>query len=294
MNLSASHPRWAPYFFIGPFVVVFAIFVVYPLFQSLVLSFQQTYGPQTSVFVGTKNFADLAGDPAFWTALRNTFVYAAASVLIQLPLSLGLAMLLNRPQVKGRAVFRLVYFSPALVGIVFIAVIFSLIFQETRGLLNVFLKGVIPGFPQEFPWLQVYVMPALVIASIWMYTGFNMIYFLAALQNVDRDQIEAAVMDGANRRQVFWHVTLPAIRPVAGFVILLSAIGSMQLFELPWILLGGAGPEDRGLTVVMYLFMNGFQIGDLGYASAIGWSLAILLMGMTWIQRRLTKGGEGR
>ncbi len=289
MSLSQTHSRWAPYFFIAPFLVLFLIFMLVPLVQSVWLAGQQTFGPATSTFVGLKNFTDLMKDPLFWKAMGNTFVYTAASVFVQLPISLGLALLLNRPKIRGRAFFRLIFFSPSLIGIVFVAMMFTLVFHERDGLLNAFLQRTIPGFPPEFPWLQLYIMPALIIASLWMYVGFNMIYFLAALQSVDTSLVEAAHVDGANAWQRFRHVTLPAIMPVAGFVALISIIGSMQLFELPFILLNGPGPENRGLTVVMYLYQYGFEVGDLGYASAIGWTLALVLMTMALIQRRLTR-----
>ncbi|HXH13255.1 MAG TPA: sugar ABC transporter permease [Alphaproteobacteria bacterium] len=288
-QLSTSHPRWAPYFFMAPFVLIFCTFLIYPLGQSIVLAMQQTFGPKTSMFVGTKNFTDLLADRFFWLAMRNTFVYAVATVALQVPLSLGLAMVLNRPRLKGRPLFRLIFFSPSLVGIVFVAMMFALMFHEREGLVNVFLRTVIPHFPREFPWLQRYVMPALIIASLWMSVGFNMIYFLAALQSVDRESLEAAEIDGANSWQKFRFVILPEIAPVTRFVVLLSLIGSFQLFELPFILLNGPGPENRGLTVVMYLYQYGFEVGDLGYASAIGWTLALVLMGFTIIQRRLSR-----
>jgi ABC-type sugar transport system permease subunit len=290
-QLSTSHPRWAPYFFIAPFVLIFCTFMVYPLGQSIVLAMQQTFGPRTAAFVGLKNFRDLVADPFFWLAMRNTFVYAVASVALQVPLSLGLAMVLNRPGLKGRALFRLIFFSPSLVGIVFVAMIFALMFHEREGLVNVLLRAVIPHFPREFPWLQRYVMPALIMASLWMSVGFNMIYFLAALQGVDRECLEAAEIDGANGWQKFVYVTLPEIAPVTRFVVLLSLIGGFQLFELPFILLNGPGPENRGLTVVMYLYQYGFEVGDLGYASAIGWTLALVLVGLTVVQRRLSREG---
>ena len=289
-HLSTSHPRWAPYFFMAPFVLIFCTFMVYPLGQSMVLALQQTFGPKTTVFVGLKNFADLFVDRFFWLAMRNTFIYAVASVALQVPLSLGLAMLLNRPSLQGRALFRLIFFSPSLVGTVFVAMMFALMFHEREGLVNALLRQVIPHFPREFPWLQRYVMPALLIATLWMSVGFNMIYYLAALQSVDKDCLEAADVDGANGWQKFCHVTLPAIAPVTGFVVLVSLIGSFQLFELPFILLNGPGPENRGLTVVMYLYQYGFEVGDLGYASAIGWTLALVLMGLAVIQRLLSRG----
>lgn len=285
MQASTSHPRWAPYVFIAPFLIIFCTFMIYPLVQSIVLAMQQTFGPKITVFVGLKNFRDLLGDRFFWIALRNTFVFAIASVAIQLPLSLGLAMVLNRPGLKGRALFRLIFFSPSLVGIVFVAMMFALMFHERDGLVNAVLRTLIPHFPPEFPWLQRYVMPALILAGLWMSVGFNMIYFLAALQSVSQEILEAADVDGANRWQKFRHVVLPSIAPVAGFVTLFSLIGSFQLFELPFILLNGPGPENRGLTVVMYLYQYGFETGDLGYASAIGWTLALILVGFAVLQR---------
>jgi ABC-type sugar transport system permease subunit len=288
-QVSRSHPRWAPYFFIMPFVIIFCTFMVYPLLQSILLATQQTFGPKTAVFVGMKNFRDLFSDGLFWVAMRNTFVFAIASVTLQLPLSLGLAMVLNRPGLKGRPWFRLVFFSPSLVGVVFVAMMFALMFHERNGLVNAFLRTIIPLFPEEFPWLQRYVMPALIVAALWMYVGFNMIYFLAALQGVNKECLEAADVDGANSWQKFVHVILPDIAPVTSFVVLLSLIGSFQLFELPFILLNGPGPENRGLTIVMYLYQYGFEIGDLGYASTIGWTLALVLMGLAAIQRLLIK-----
>ena len=120
-----------------------------------------------------------------------------------------------------------------------------------------------------------------------------MVYFLAALQNVSRDLLEAAEIDGAGPWQRFWHITLPEITPVAGFVTLLSVIGSFQLFELSYIMLNDtAGPDNNGLTIVMYLYQTGFQTGDLGYASTIGWVLALILVSIAMIQRRILKRHE--
>ena len=278
MNTVVGRSRWTPLLFLAPFIVTFLLFTAYPLVQSVNLSMHQTYGPKTSTFVGGGNFTQLFSDPLFWKALGNTFLFAIGSVFLQLPLSLGLALLLDRPGVRGRLLFRLIYFSPSLAGIVFVALLFGPIFEKNTGLLNVWLNSWI-GFDLEFPWMERHVMTGLIVAGMWMYVGFNMVYFLAALQNVDRSIEEAALVDGAGPWQRFRHVTVPAIRPVAGFVVLLSVIGSFQLFELPFVLLNNtAGPDNRGLTVVMYLYQTGFEVGDLGYASAIGWSLAILLM----------------
>ena len=212
---------------------------------------------------------------------------------MQLPVSLGLALLLNQSWLRGRILFRLIFFSPSLIGVAFVAVLFAPIFAKNTGLLNTMLYDLIPTFDPEFGWLDEYVMGALIVAAFWMYVGFNMVYFLAALQNVDRNLVDAAMIDGAGAWQRFLHVTIPAIRPVASFVVLLSLIGSLQLFELPYIMLHfGGGPNDRGLTVVMYLYQVGFESGDLGYACAIGWCLALLLLVVAVVQRTVLRRYE--
>ena len=286
-----SRQRWAPYVLCAPFMLVFLAFMAYPMVQSILLAAQQTYGPGAGTYVGAANFHHLWQDPLFTRALLNTTVFAAGSLFIQLPCALGLALLLNRPNLRGRAIFRLIYFSPALVGLTFVAIIFGLVFEKRTGLLNVLLFKTF-GFDIEFAWLEEHIMPSLIIAAFWQYVGFNMVYFLAALQNVPRQLTEAAVIDGAGPWSRFFHVTLPAIRPVAGFVVLLSLVGSFQLFELPYLLLDGPGPDNRGLTLVIYLYQTGFERGDLGYASTIAWVLAIVLGFFALGYRRLTRSAE--
>jgi len=290
MKSAPSHARWAPWVFIAPFILIFCVFTAWPLVQSLILAFQQTFGPKSAKFVGLANFTFLLKDPMFWHAVRNTAVYAAGALFVQLPVALGLALLLNRPGLRGRAIFRLIFFSPSLVGLVFVGLMFFLLFQKRTGLINAGLHALFSSWDPEFAWLDHYVMPSLIIASVWLYAGFNMIYFLAALQNVSRELLEAAQLDGAGPWARFRHVVIPEIRPVAGFVVLLSVIGSFQLFELPWVLLdSGSGPGNSGLTIVMYLFQTGFLTGDLGYASAIGWVLGLILAGAAFVQARLAR-----
>ena len=295
MISARTQMRAAPYLLLAPFMAVFVLFIGYPLYQSMILATHSTYGPSAKVFVGLGNFRFLLHDDQFWIALRNTVIFTVGSVCIQLPLSLGLAMLLNRPEVRAKALFRLVFFSPVLVGFVFVAMLFRLIFEKQTGLMNLALNGASSGWwDLDFPWLQNYIMPALILAALWMYVGFNMVYFLAALQNVRKDVLEAALVDGAGAWHRFLHVTLPAIRPVATFVVLLSIIGSFQLFELPWIMLPDppASYENRALTIVMYLYHSGFEAGDLGYASAIGWAMALLLLGAAGVQLWLARSEE--
>jgi len=282
--------RHAPYIFVAPFVIVFVVFMLYPLINSMILAFYVTSGPKSQVFVGLANFAFLLQDPDFHTAVKNTVVYATCSVFLQLPLSLGLAMLLNHGALKARNFFRLSFFSPNLVGQVFVGVLFSVIFIPKFGLLNRVLNALFE-VPIDTRWLgsPELVMPALVLTSLWMYVGFNMIYFLAALQTIDAQLYEAADVDGASPWRKFLHVTVPGIRPVAVFVIVLSTIGSFQLFELPYVMLENtAGPDNAGLTIVMYLYQNGWILGDLGFAAAIGWMLTAGVLTISLIQMGLT------
>lgn len=286
-----------PWLFLSPFLVCFALFTLYPLVQSVVLSMQTTFGPGATRFVGVSNYRGLMQDPLFWTALRNTAVYTLGSLFIQLPLALGLALVLETPNLRGRGWVRLLLFSPSMVGVVFAAMMFSLIFEKQTGLANQGLRSLLSmvgvDWSLDFGWLQQHVMATLIIASLWMYVGFNMTFFSAALQNVRKDLIEASVVDGAGPLRRFWTVTVPAIRPVAGFVVLMSVIGSFQLFELPFIMFNNtAGPDNRAMTIVLYLFQNGFETGDLGYASAIGWALAVILVACAAVQRLTARGEE--
>ncbi|HVY27318.1 MAG TPA: sugar ABC transporter permease [Polyangiaceae bacterium] len=286
----------APWFFLLPYLAVAVCFVGYPLLRSGVLAFYQTNGPASRVFVGLDNFRFLLTDATFYRALANTSVFALCSVFVQLPLSLGLALLVTSIRGPWRSVFRLVLFSPNLVGQIFVGILFGVLLTPRYGLINRFLQAFI-GWGLEAQWLgdPALVMPAIVLTALWLYVGFNMIYFLAALQSVDRSQQEAARIDGATAWQVLWHVTLPSMRHVLVFVVITSIIGSFQLFELPLALLpntAGRGPDNAGLTVVGYLYDVGFNSGDLGLGSAVGWVVALLILLFSTLQLRLTGAEE--
>jgi len=283
-----------PWLFLTPYVVLTMVFFLYPFLNAVWLAFQQTNGARSAVFVGWSNFTFVLTDPRFHTAVKNTTVYALASVFIQLPCSLGLALLLHRNTGRLKGVFRLLVFSPHLVGSIFVGVLFSVIFTPRYGLFNRFLHALI-GWGLEEQWLMNprLVMPALILASLWMYVGFNMIYFLAALQNVNQELSEAAQMDGANAWQVFRNITLPQIKPVAVFVVVMSTIGSYQLFELPYALLQNrSGPQDSGLSIVGYLYNIAFVDGDLGTGAAVGWILALIIFILSTAQLRITRAME--
>lgn len=282
--------RLAPYLFLSPFLFVFLLFMLYPLLRSIAIAFTQCYGPKATIYVGLDNFRYLFQDDLFWRAVRNTLTFAAGAVCLQLPLALALALLLNVPRFPGRNFFRFAFFVPHLVGQVFVGVMFALLYTPRYGLFNQTVHTLF-GRGLDTRWLQDpgLVMVAIILAATWMSVGFFMIFFLAALQAVPRTLYEAAKVDGAGAPGRFWHVTLPGIKPVAVFVLVTSTIGAFKLFELPYILLERtAGPKQSGLTIVMYLFRTGFESGDLGYASCIGWVLVVVVLAVAYAQIRLT------
>ena len=186
---------------------------------------------------------------------------------------------------KGRISYDSPFFAPVLVAGVFVAIIFNLVYDQRAGLIN--QEFVL--FGKEIGWLneEKYVMPAVILTGVWQWAGFNMIYFLAGLQGIRQELYEAAAVDGANWWQAFIHVTLPSLRPVIAFVFVVSMIGSLQLFDLPFILTNGGEPADAGSTIVMYLYKNGFQFMRLGYAATIGWVLFFIIAVISIVQLKL-------
>jgi len=197
---SPGRPRYkgnAPYLFLSPYIVLTAAFFVVPFVNAIMLAFYETNGPRSHVFVGLDNFVFLFTDPIFLRALLNTTVFALVSVFIQLPLSMALALLLNSGGDKVKGFFRLVFFSPNLVGQVLVGILFSVLFTPRYGLINRGFQMVL-HWGLEARWLSEprLIMPAIVLTSLWLWVGFNMIYFLAALQTVDKTLQEAARIDG--------------------------------------------------------------------------------------------------
>jgi ABC-type sugar transport system permease subunit len=290
------HKGVAPYLFLSPYLLLTAVFFIVPFVNAIALAFYETNGPRSRVFVGLANFTFLFSDPMFRTALWNTSFYALVSVFVQLPLAMALALLLNSGSPRIRGVLRLVFFSPNLVGQIMVGILFSVLFIPRYGLVPRALQAVL-GWGIEARWLSDpdLIMPAIVIASLWLWVGFNMVYFLAALQTVDKSLEEAARIDGANPWQVFWYVTLPSMRHVVVFVTIMSVIGSYQLFELPLTLLSestGLGAGNSGLMLITYLNYFAFRSGDLGLGSAVGWVVAVIIFTISLIQIRLTRAAE--
>ena len=280
-----NNHKVAPYLFVLPFFVVYGVFFLYPVISSFILSFYKAVGLGSRTFVGLSNYLDLSQDPRYLTALLNTTVYTLASVFILSPLALVVALAVRSfvvPSPNLKSFYRIAYFLPQLTSFVVIALMFSLVFDKDFGLLNQTLASF--GLP-KLGWLREVnlAMPSLVIVAIWTFLGINSLYFLAGLQNIPEEMNEAASIDGATRWQTFWHVTVPLLRPTILFVVVQAIIFSYQLFDLPYLLTAG-GPSDATLTLAMYLYQIGFSQFSLGYAAAIGYSLALIAIVVSIVQ----------
>jgi arabinosaccharide transport system permease protein len=208
--------------------------------------------------------------------------------LVIVPAALGLALALFIRNLRGREFFRLFFFSPYITSGVVVAIIFSLVFNTEYGLINNYI--LVPLGLEKVRWLQdpVFVMPSIIVLGLWRYVGINALYFMAGLQNIPVEVREAALIDGATRWQLFRYVTLPLLRPVLIFVMTFAIIGSYNLFGEPAVLVGvEGGPSNSGLFMTMYLYLNGFRFLKFGYASAIGYALALIIIVLTLVQLRL-------
>lgn len=279
---SRHQRKLAPYLFVAPFFVLFAIFLAYPVVYSFVLSFYDARGLGARTFIGLENYKELFIDPRFRKAVFNTTYYAAGSVFILSPLALLLALALNTKWLKLKGLFRIAFFVPVITSEVVIAVMFTLVFDQDYGLLNAMFRSV--GL-SPIPWLRspAWAMPSIILLGIWIWLGLNALYFLAGLQNIDQEYYEAASIDGANRYQLFRYITVPLLKPVILFVVIQAIVGSYQLFTQPWVLTGG-GPQDATLTVTMYLYLQAFRFFNMGYASAIGYALVVIILTLSLIQ----------
>ncbi len=262
-----------------PMIAIIALFAAYPLAISLGLATQRTFGTRVATDVGPQNFLDALADPLLRKAAWNTALFTIFSVLVQVPIALAVALLLERPRLWARGLIRLALLLPHMVGLAYAGVFGAVAFEKRTGMVNRALHATF-NTDLDLAWLENAPITTMVIISAWLYIGLNALILRAAMGDVDPARLGAATLDGASPLSRLRHVTIPAIRPVLGLVVLLSVVGSVQAFELPYVLLQGGGVENRGLTVVTYLYQQGFEIGDLGYASAIGWLLSLVMLAL--------------
>ena len=267
----------APYLFLLPFFLIYLVFLIYPVLAAFRLSFYESSGFGGDTFAGLANYTRLVQDSRYLEALKNTTIYALASVFILSPLALLVAVAIRSfvvPTAAFKSFYRIIFFLPFITSFVVIALMFNLVFNNEFGLLNNAVSAI--GLP-TLDWLrnERVALLAIIIVAIWTYLGINALYFLAGLQNIPEEVLEASAVDGATRWQTFWRVTLPLLRPVILFVVVQATIFSYQIFEIPFLLTNG-GPSDATLTLAIYLYEVGFREFDRGYAAAIGYSMAVI------------------
>ncbi|NUW45036.1 sugar ABC transporter permease [Nonomuraea rhodomycinica] len=279
--------RNIPYLLILPALLGFVAFKAYPILAALYISLTTGAGAART-FVGLDNYVRLVNDPLFWTALWNTALILVVQVPIMLLLALVLALGLNSPLLRLRGLWRLGVFMPSLTGLVAYGVMFSVILSKDSGLLNwvlgIFGVDAIDWLGSPF-WARI----AIVIALTWHYTGYNAVIYLAGLQSIPKELYEAAMVDGAGAVRRFWSITVPQLRPILLLTVVLSTIGTLQLFDEPFVITGG-GPDNSTLTISLYLYENGFRYFDFGYAAAIAYALTLIVAGFGLLQLKLTGG----
>lgn len=278
------------YGFALPYLLVFAVFLLYPLVRGFYLSLfdLNPFFPSQTTFVGLQNYIELFHDPLFWNALFNTVYFVVLTVPTMVVLALLLALGVNR-NIMGQKVLRTIFFSPYVLTVSVVGLLWTEIF-ESQGLLNYYL-----GFIMENPpnWLlsPMFAMPAIAIATVWWTVAFNFIILLAARQNVPERLYEAARLDGASSWRAMCDITVPQLKNPLIFVVVTSFIASFQVFGQPFIMTGG-GPAHATETIVMYLFNSAFASGELGYAAAIGYVLFLILIVVSIGNYVLLLGGD--
>lgn len=268
-----GEPQITAFFFLLPALIIFSIFVVWPVFQSARYSVYEWNGlGPLDQYVGTQNYQKMADDPIFWRALKNNTFVVVWSFATQIPLAIFLAIILTG-KIKGTSLFRTVYFAPMILSEVIVATIWSWIYNPTFGMLNTLLRDI--GLEQYTQlWLsdESLVMISIMIVTTWKYLGFYLVLFIAAIQGISDNLYEAAQIDGANGWQIHRHITLPLLVPTTRVAGVLVLTGSLKFFDMTWVLTEG-GPANASQVLATYMFKQSFRSLKWGYGSALAFTL---------------------
>lgn len=268
--------------FILPNFIGFFIFTMIPVVALFYYGFTQWSPLGTATFTGLDNFRRLMGDHVFWVSLFNTVYYAVFTIPLTYFAALGLALLLNR-KLMALPFFRAVAFFPYITSIVAIAAVWNALFSPEFGPVNAFLRLLAlsdtPGWTTSTTWA----MPAIILVSIWRSMGYYMLLLLAGLQTVPREYYEASLVDGANKRQQFFHITMPCLRPTTFFVVVMLTMDAFKVFDLILVMTQG-GPGTSTLVISQFIYRKGFEEGNFGYASAVSIVLFFICLILTVCQ----------
>jgi len=288
---SSANTR-AALFFLAPALIAIGVFFFIPVIAAFLMSFTDfdiysLSSWQYARFIGLKNYVQLVEDPLFWKALKNTLYFLLVGGPLSIAVSLGAALLLQSKLVKFKSFFRLIYFAPVVTTLVAVAVVWRFIYHPRFGLLNYLLSlvGISPvdwlGDPQ-------WAMPAIILMAVWKNFGYNMIIFIAGLQNIPQELYEAASIDGASTLQQFRSITLPMLAPTTLFISIITMIGYFQLFAEPYVMTQG-GPLNSTLSIVLLMYQQGFRWWNMGYSAALAFVLFAFIFAASLLQTRLQR-----
>ena len=276
------------YLFILPTYLLFILFVLVPLFQAFDISFQNYNILGDSKYVGFKNYIKLFEDQRLVVMYSNTIFFTVFAVTFNAGLGLLLAVMLNQRMPNFvRNLYRSIFFFPLLLAHAYIAIIWKFLYQKDTGAFNYYITNM--GY-EAIPWLNSaqWVLPSIIIMDVWKNTGFAMLIFLAGLQNIPKNVIEASIIDGASQFKSFIFVKLPLLSPTILFVLVVFMIGALQVFDSIVVLTNG-GPGDASRSVTMYIYHLAFEKFDMGYASAVSMTLFIIILILTILQFTISK-----
>lgn len=281
--------RVAAYIFVAPAVILLIAFLVVPMIYTVYFSgFKyQIMRPDAMKFIGLENYQKLFSDKNFWLALKNTVYFTVIVVPCQCVLALALALLVSK-KFRGVAVFRTMYFAPQLTSMVVISVLWSVLYNANpnTGLINSILVS-LGMSPIKFLSDANTAMNSIIFMSAWQGAGYQMMIFLAGLQGIPRDQYEAASVDGATKFKQFLYITLPGLKGTIKYVIMITMIQAMKLFTQPYIMTQG-GPKNSTKTLVYYIYTQGFQKGNFGYACSIAAVFFVIVVCMSMAMKKVT------
>lgn len=292
MNMKSKSNVASLILFLGPSLFVLCVFFFIPVFAAFVLSFTDfdiySLGNIRYMrFVGIQNYIDLLNDPLFWTALKNTFYFVLIGGPLSVFVSLGAAVLLNSKLIKYKGFFRIIYFLPVVTTLVAVSIVWRYIYHPRFGLLN-YVLGFVGLDPIDWLGDPNFAMPAIIIMAVWKNFGYNMIIFIAGLNNIPEELYESASLEGANAWQKFRNITIPMLAPTTLFISVITMIGYFQLFAEPYIMTQG-GPLNSTLSIVLYMYHEGFRWWNIGYSTTIAFVLFLFILIGTIIQFRLQK-----
>ncbi len=290
VSVDKKSERRAAYLFIIPAVVLLAAFLLYPALQTVRYAFTDynIMRPDRIKFCGLNNFIELFQDKDFWIAVKNTLHFTVLVVPFQTALALALALLISSRR-KGVSIFRAAYFSPQVTSMVVVAILWTVLYNSnpSSGLLNALLVnlGMEPcGFLND----PKTAMNSITFMSAWQGAGYQMMIFLAGLQGIPKDQYEAASIDGAGKLKSFLYVTLPGLKNVISYVIMITVIQAMKLFTQPYVMTKG-GPQNATRTLVYYVYEQGFQKRNFGYACAVAAVFFVIVISLSIGMKKIIK-----